>query len=152
MNELAEQVETTGSRERNHAITECRIGLSELSKASPAVESMGDSRVDHAPGALQGNDATQPKQEYCETVGHFGTFGTIPERENGDDEKNSDVELENNIEDGPTDTVKVHEREGILTRVFCGRLGQLYTKVPPKLVCNLMAVAHHRVLTRKKAR
>ena len=122
MNERAEQVETIGGRERDHDIAERRIGLNELSKAAPAVESMGDSHVDCVSGAPQGDDVTEPKQEDCETVSHFGTLRTIPERANGNDKENGDVELENNIEDDPTGTIKVHEREGIFTRVLCGRL------------------------------
>ena len=54
--ERAEEVETVGGRERDDYIAECRIGLNELSKAAPAVESVGDCHVDRVSGAPQGND------------------------------------------------------------------------------------------------
>ena len=151
VNEGAEQEKTICGRERDDDIAERCIGLNEVPKAAPAIESMGDSHVDRVSRAPQGDDVTYTKQEYGDTVSHLGALRTISERANGDDEEDGDVQLENNIKDDPTGTIQVHEREGIFTRVLCCRLNQL-KRFHPKLVNNSMAAAHHRVLTKKKAR
>lgn len=58
VDERAEQIETIGGRERDDDIAERRIGLNEISKAAPAIESMGDRHVDRVSGAPQRDDVT----------------------------------------------------------------------------------------------
>ena len=120
VDERAEQIETIGGRERDDNIAERRIGLNEISKAGPAIERMGDRHVDRVSGAPQGDDVTETKEEYCDTVSHLGTLWAITERANGDDEEKTNVQLENDIENDSTGTIKVHERESICSGVLCG--------------------------------
>lgn len=91
MDDRAKQKETIGGRERDDDIAECRIVLNEVSKAAPAVESMGDRHVDRVSGAPQSDDVTETKEEYCDTVSHLGTLRAITERANGDDEEKGNV-------------------------------------------------------------
>ena len=106
VNERAEQVGIIGGRERDRDIAECRIGLNELPKAAPAVESMEGNHVYRVSGAPQGDDVTEPKQEDCETVSHFGTLRTIPERATSNDEENGNVQLEKMIPPAPLQFMK----------------------------------------------
>ena len=113
VDDRANQKETIGGRERDDDVAERRIVLNEVSKAAPAVESMGDRHVDGVSGAPQSDDVTETKEEYCDTISHLGTLRAITERANSDHEEKGNVELENDIEDDPAGTVKLHEREGI---------------------------------------
>lgn len=91
VDERAKQKETISGRERDDDIAERRVVLNKVSKAAPAVESMGDRHVDGISGAPQRDDVTETKEEYCDTVSHLRTLGAITERANGDDEENSNV-------------------------------------------------------------
>jgi hypothetical protein len=129
VDERAEEVETIGSCERDDDIAECGSGLNELSKVAPAVNGMGNRHVDRVSGAPQGNDVAESKQDDSGAISHLGTLRAITERANSDDEENGDIQLENDIKDDPTGTVKVHERKGVATRVLSGRLDQLQSSI-----------------------
>ena len=53
-------------------------------------------------GALQGDDVTEAKQGYCNTVSHPVTLQANAERRNGGDEEKGDVHLGNDTEGDPT--------------------------------------------------
>jgi hypothetical protein len=122
VDERAEEVKTVGGRERDDYITERCIGLNEMSKILPAVERVGNCPVNCVSSAPQSDDVAETKQEDCGAVSHLRTLRAITERANSDDEENGDIQLENDIEDDCTDTVDVHEREGVVIRILCGRL------------------------------